>query len=421
MKRETIAAESASATVPPDAAPVTKEAEILRSGRRRSSFGHPKHPRPERCLNCGKEPLDTRFCPDCGQENLSHKVPLPELLSDVGEEFLKWDGRLFRTLTLVLFRPGRLAKEYNAGRRVRFVSPFKMYFVVSALFVFLFSLLNPVPNILGIPGTKVRSNRKAAARKSTKDPVKGAAPTDVMWSAQSGVPTTHTEAAKPAGKQANATATSGQGDVASATASKVDQDEDDGGEFNFRLPDGKPIIPKDYLVDGRTRVTQGLYLRAYDQWQQDPKNDHKQRDPLRQAFFRGVFKTIDAPGNYANNLIQGIGRTMVFLLPIYALLLSWLFRGARQFYVEHLVLAVSNHTFAFLLASIVGLVAKERWVPLAILLGLSYWLYEFMALRVVYGQRKRLTLFKQFILWQVYGFAILLGFIATVLVTLMLP
>jgi len=330
---------------------------------------------------------------------MSHTVPLPDLLSDIGEEFIKWDGRLFRTLSLLLFRPGYLTREYNAGRRVRFVSPFKMYFVVSAVFVFLLSVLNPLPADLGqIKDGQIKKGQLKTAESGAK----------LKVSVDQQDPLTPT-------RQAPSSEGGGKTKPGQAEGKQVESD------ANATICQKVIGLPPGFKIDEKTEVTQGLYLRAYDQWQADPKNVHKQADAVQRALVRGVCKTLDSPGNYASNLIQSIGRTMFFLLPIYALLLAWLFRGARQYYVSHLVLAVNNHTFAFLLGMIVDLVAKQRWVPVAVLLGLSYWLYEFVALRVVYGQRKRLTLFKQFILWQVYGFAILLGFIATVLVTLLLP
>lgn len=100
-----------------------------------SGGGLPSKPLPNnRCLNCGRDPLDTPYCPDCGQENSDRPAPLRAMLADVLEEFLKWDGRLFHTLRLLLFKPGELTRSYNEGRRIRYISPFKMYFVVSALF-----------------------------------------------------------------------------------------------------------------------------------------------------------------------------------------------------------------------------------------------------------------------------------------------
>jgi hypothetical protein len=86
------------------------------------------------CLNCQRGPLDTPFCPECGQENADRPAPLRTLFHEVLEEFFKWDGRLFATLRLLLFKPGELTRAYNEGRRVRYLSPFKMYFVVSAIF-----------------------------------------------------------------------------------------------------------------------------------------------------------------------------------------------------------------------------------------------------------------------------------------------
>lgn len=95
-------------------------------------------PRTTHCLNCGRA-VEENFCPACGQENTDHTVGVSLLLRDLIEEFLKLDSRIFKTLLSLLFRPGFLTNEYIAGRRVRYIAPFKLFLFASALF-FLCSL-----------------------------------------------------------------------------------------------------------------------------------------------------------------------------------------------------------------------------------------------------------------------------------------
>jgi hypothetical protein len=95
-------------------------------------------PRTTHCLNCGRT-VEENFCPACGQETTDHTVGASLLLRDLAEEFLKLDSRILQTLIPLLFRPGFLTKEYIAGRRVRYIAPFKLFLFASALF-FLCSL-----------------------------------------------------------------------------------------------------------------------------------------------------------------------------------------------------------------------------------------------------------------------------------------
>ncbi len=93
----------------------------------------PPRPRPDHCLNCGHA-ADGNFCAHCGQENKDHTVALRPLLSDLLAELASWDSKLLRTVAALLFRPGFLSNEYNAGRRIGYVSPLKLYLTASVLF-----------------------------------------------------------------------------------------------------------------------------------------------------------------------------------------------------------------------------------------------------------------------------------------------
>ncbi|HEX7180212.1 MAG TPA: DUF3667 domain-containing protein [Thermoanaerobaculia bacterium] len=79
---------------------------------------------PSACLNCGEKLLGN-FCSQCGQEAADLHRPLRELTSDFLDNVLNLDTRLLRTIPL-LFRPGRLTREYRAGRRARYVRPLRL-------------------------------------------------------------------------------------------------------------------------------------------------------------------------------------------------------------------------------------------------------------------------------------------------------
>ncbi len=85
----------------------------------------PPRPRPDYCLNCGRA-ADGSFCAHCGQENKDHTVALRPLLSDLLAEVASWDSKLLRTLVPLVVRPGFLTNEYNAGRRIGYLSPLKL-------------------------------------------------------------------------------------------------------------------------------------------------------------------------------------------------------------------------------------------------------------------------------------------------------
>lgn len=94
-----------------------------------------------RCRNCGA-PAPGSFCPGCGQETKLRLPTLREFLREAAGRYVALDGRLWRTMGLLMFRPGRLTREYLAGRRRRYVRPARLYlfstlvfFAVSRFFV----------------------------------------------------------------------------------------------------------------------------------------------------------------------------------------------------------------------------------------------------------------------------------------------
>ena len=88
------------------------------------------------CADCGAE-VTGNFCSNCGQAAHVHRT-----LLHLGEELLHgvmhFDGRLWRTLPLLILNPGRLTREWVQGKRTRYVSPLAMF--LFTLFVMFFAL-----------------------------------------------------------------------------------------------------------------------------------------------------------------------------------------------------------------------------------------------------------------------------------------
>src|SRR5206468_1066864 len=58
------------------------------------------------------------------------------LIWEAIEATFELDGRLWRTLPALFFRPGRLARDYIEGRLARHVPPFRTFLVALVLFIF---------------------------------------------------------------------------------------------------------------------------------------------------------------------------------------------------------------------------------------------------------------------------------------------
>lgn len=90
------------------------------------------------CLNC-TAPLAGAYCAQCGQSAKLHRSVLA-LWHDFLHSVLHLEGKIWRTLPELAFRPGRLTRRYIWGERAKFVSPF-------ALFLFSVVLLLAIASI----------------------------------------------------------------------------------------------------------------------------------------------------------------------------------------------------------------------------------------------------------------------------------
>jgi hypothetical protein len=95
------------------------------------------------CSNCGTN-IQLEYCPECGQRAIDPDPTVRELLHEVAEELLGWDGKLVRTFRLLIEKPGALTREYLAGRRARYISPLRVYLACS-VFAFFVSAMTPDP------------------------------------------------------------------------------------------------------------------------------------------------------------------------------------------------------------------------------------------------------------------------------------
>lgn len=84
------------------------------------------------CRNCGAA-LAGPYCAQCGQHDRPPDPTLRELAADGVQQAIDVDGRLLRSIRLLLTRPGFLAAELFAGRRASYVSPFRLYLVFSLI------------------------------------------------------------------------------------------------------------------------------------------------------------------------------------------------------------------------------------------------------------------------------------------------
>jgi hypothetical protein len=93
------------------------------------------------CLNCGHPlELSDRYCPNCSQANSVKHLTIKDFLDELFEDMVRFDTRLVRTLTTMLWRPGRVSKDFIAGKRKTYANPFRFLLTLAFIYFLLLSV-----------------------------------------------------------------------------------------------------------------------------------------------------------------------------------------------------------------------------------------------------------------------------------------
>ncbi len=86
------------------------------------------------CANCGAE-ITGAYCSTCGQPAHVHRT-LGHMVEEFLHGLLHFDTRAWRTLPMLVFRPGALTRDYIHGKRARYISPLAIFLLaVFTMFV----------------------------------------------------------------------------------------------------------------------------------------------------------------------------------------------------------------------------------------------------------------------------------------------
>jgi hypothetical protein len=324
-------------------------------------------PAAQHCANCGTG-LRGEYCLSCGQRHDPHVHSVAHFAGEALESLSHADSRLWRTLWLLVSRPGRLTREFFAGRRASYLPPFRLYLVLSVLFFI----------VAGLPANEpdyVAAQTKAAP-----------APGPSGTSSATPMPT-------------------------AAPAARVDPDPDPDPDADFVASRGTAAPERGGLDSGKPTVT-GLadFCNAFQGPEAASSNPRAYRN-IRE--FCANIETDSAAVGEA--VMHNLPRAMFIFLPLLAAIMKLLYWRPKRYYVEHLLFLVHNHAFVFLAFGVLGLLslwpvtdAHAGWLYVAMLLYAAW--YIFRGMRNVYGQGRALTLGKYVLLGVAYltlSFAVL--------------
>ena len=124
------------------------------------------------CLNCGAS-LVGPHCHECGQHAHVHRT-LGEFFHDLLHGAFHFDGKTWRTLPLLAWKPGELTRRYIAGERARFVSPMALFLFSVFLMFAVFQLAGITPPTEFNAPDRVGEQATPAALKKQLDGLKEA-------------------------------------------------------------------------------------------------------------------------------------------------------------------------------------------------------------------------------------------------------
>ena len=327
----------------------------------------PPAPQVTRCANCGT-PLQGPWCHRCGQEAHDPLTRFRGAVHEMFENVLHFDGRIWNTLLPLYTRPGFLTGEYLAGRRVRYVAPLKLMFFLAiiAFLVLRMGLELGPPPVAGNGAVALFARAPDAAAVARLRASEDARITQAL--AQPGLPA-----------------------VARAPLLRAQRRIDQAAQQRLVQLAGHATAPTSAIVPAAAPPP-GAPVRIEGLAPAPGTHPGWLLRHLRQGLQSGA----QHPKRLMIGVLRLLPQTMLLLLPLFALVLKIAF--PRRLYMEHLIVALHSHAFAFLdLIVLAALGMLAGWAapvaPLATLLGwlgtaAGWWLviYPLLMQRRVYRQ-----------------------------------
>jgi len=298
------------------------------------------------CANCAT-PLAGGFCHECGQSAHSVLKPVHHMTEEAVETLLHIDSRILHTLPLLFLKPGFLTLEYFAGRRVRYIAPFRLMFVLCLLSFFVLHLATSAAIEHGIEGQyqhALLDHGSDFAAAASADDVRHMFEKKI--NALDAVQTFGSDAmvAQAASVKQQLRAAANQR-LAELHAQPLPPATDTARTTNTKM---QPVHVA-WLPDFANQRLNEVRQHIDDNWHAYRHGDAVSRQAAKERVVSGVFGNL--PG------------AMLVLVPIYALLLKLFYVFKRRLYMEHLIVVLHSQAFLFLwLLLCILLTLLARWL-----------------------------------------------------------
>ena len=98
------------------------------------------HAENKHCLNCGHK-LSGNYCEKCGQSASTKRINFKETTNDFLKSTFSLEGPLLLTIKLLLTNPGKLLREFIAGKRKSYYKPVAFFVLSSAIYLIVRALI----------------------------------------------------------------------------------------------------------------------------------------------------------------------------------------------------------------------------------------------------------------------------------------
>jgi hypothetical protein len=296
------------------------------------------------------------------------------------EDLTHYEGNLLRSSWLLLSKPGFLTNVYNAGQRIRFINPLRMYIFISLItFTYLFftidlsslenqSSLNGNIKLTGLDEIKNKKDSLNALKIDSLDlkldSIKGLNLGNLKDTINNKISEVSNE----------------------IKAKKIKSDSIDkaNNPLSFSQDELKPDKNDGYFKRKFKKTIKGLD----EGFEKNPKD-----------FLKLIFE------KYLHNL----PKSLFVCMPIFALLLALFYYRKKRYFTEQIIFTLHFHIvilICLLVILLMGEFVKQGWVIFILFIYIMIYLYK--ALKNVFKEKRFVTIVKCFCIFSIYYFVVLI-------------
>lgn len=333
------------------------------------------------CLNCEHElDLSDKYCPSCSQRNSAKKLSIKDFFSELFSNIFSYDSKLRKTLTAMLFRPGRITKAYLAGKRKSYTNPFRFFLSLAIVY---FLMLNYFNNFEALDRFGADNKEDSFAIKedgifnwkfTPKEDKNNAIINDTIIDELNVI------------------------NIDSIQRDRIRKD-------SMRIQ--QPMVYFDSIQNEGllTRISLKVNLfqsgirkrrvRSYEEAVDSLKVRDTYENKLSFSAAKSLTKAINKPGSYLSFVISKLPFIIFLFLPLFAVFIWLIYSKKKYGYADHLIFSFHTQTMLIILMIMsfaLDRIFKTSTLSLWALLLFIFYLYK--AMRNFYGQGRLKTIVK---------------------------